>query len=219
MAARTTLNSLTNSSILALALAALVSGAASAEPAKPGSTGSDSTGSGSIASASSAAKPGAPKPVLDPNNYIGLVKAGYAAAKEVPDICDKLFCYCGCDLTDCHGSLLDCFTSDHGVDCRICQEEAILALKYHKQGKSLAQIQKIIDKRYEKEYPFEVESEALQKYKASRLYKGSSKFKHKDVGELGSINPDNASQTGSSQNPPKRKLRKDGSCCEGDPKK
>ncbi len=111
-----------------------------------------------------------PTQVLDPNNYVGQVKAGYAAAKEIPEICAKLFCYCGCDLTDCHGSLLDCFTSDHGVDCHICQEESILALNFHRKGKSLAEIQKYIDKRYAKEYPFEVESPGLLKYKKERLW-------------------------------------------------
>ncbi|MGD9679626.1 MAG: CYCXC family (seleno)protein [Candidatus Obscuribacterales bacterium] len=112
--------------------------------------------------------------VLDPEQYAGQVKAGYAAARQIPEIVEKLFCYCGCDLTDCHGSLLDCFTSDHGVDCHICQEEAIIALRLHQKGKSLAYIQKKIDKKYEKEYPFEIESNTLKKYKAERLW-GSKK--------------------------------------------
>lgn len=120
-------------------------------------------------------KPTGTGQVLDPNNYVGQVKAGYAAAKEIPEICAKLFCYCGCDLTDCHGSLLDCFTSDHGVDCHICQEESILALSYHRKGKSLSDIQKYIDKRYSKEYPFEVESPGLQKYKKERLWDAGKK--------------------------------------------
>lgn len=112
--------------------------------------------------------------VLDPGQYAGQVKAGYEAARQIPDIVDKLFCYCGCDLTDCHGSLLDCFTSDHGVDCHVCQEEAIIALRLHKKGKPLAYIQKKIDKKYEKEYPFELESNTLKKYRAERLW-GSKK--------------------------------------------
>jgi hypothetical protein len=120
-------------------------------------------------------KPATTSQVLDPNNYVGQVKAGYAAAKEIPEICAKLFCYCGCDLTDCHGSLLDCFTSDHGVDCHICQEESILALNFHRKGKSLSDIQKYIDKRYSKEYPFEVESPGLQKYKKQRLWDAGKK--------------------------------------------
>lgn len=121
------------------------------------------------------------KDVLDPHQFFGQAKAGYVAAQKVPEICDKLFCYCGCDLTDCHGSLLECFTSDHGVDCHICQEEALIALKMHRKNKSLAEIQKYIDKRYEHEYPFQVESEVLKKYKAERLWKDSTdKDKNKE---------------------------------------
>ena len=141
--------------------------------------------------------------VLNPDNYVGQVKAGYAAAKEIPEICAKLFCYCGCDLTDCHGSLLDCFTSDHGVDCHICQEEAILALSFHHKGKSLSDIQKYIDKRYAKEYPFEVESPGLQKYKKDRLW---------DAGKKADAQP--TSTTGKK----KKSSSTDGSCCSGDKK-
>jgi hypothetical protein len=111
------------------------------------------------------------KPVLDPNKYFGKAKAGYAAAKECPEICAKLFCYCGCDLTDEHVSLLDCFTTDHGVDCYICQEEALAALKMKQQGKGLAEIQKVIDLAYKKEYPFDDKSPAYKKYQAAKLWK------------------------------------------------
>src|SRR5688572_29879774 len=148
-------------------------------------------------------KPTGTGQVLDPNNYVGQVKAGYAAAKEIPEICAKLFCYCGCDLTDCHGSLLDCFTSDHGVDCHICQEESILALSFHRKGKSLSDIQKYIDKRYAKEYPFEVESPVLQKYKKERLW---------DAGKKASTD-----STSSASNKKSKTRSTDASCC-GDKK-
>jgi|GEM_PF-930543 hypothetical protein len=161
--------------------------------------------------------------VLDPNKYSGQVKAGYAACKEVPEICDRLFCYCGCDLTDCHGSLLDCFTNDHGEDCHICQEEAIIALKLHKKGKTLSDIQKEVDKKFEKEYPFEVESAALQKYKANRLWDMGRK--KPSSSKLGTIQPGSASTDPSKaadptgqpdrKSQPKRKLKPDGSCCAG----
>jgi hypothetical protein len=115
------------------------------------------------------------KPVLDPGQYFGKAKAGYQAAKEAPEICAKLFCYCGCDLTDDHGSLLDCFTSDHGVDCYICQEEALVALKMKQQGKSLAEIQKVVDLAYTKEYPWDENSPAYKKYLAAKLWQGSAR--------------------------------------------
>ena len=94
---------------------------------------------------------------------------------KVPDICAKLFCYCGCDLTDNHASLLDCFKGDHYVDCSICQDEAILALELKKQGKSLAEIQKAVDNRFLKQYHevFKEPSEALLKYRKQRLWQPS----------------------------------------------
>ncbi|MBU6452960.1 MAG: hypothetical protein KGS72_14340 [Cyanobacteria bacterium REEB67] len=127
------------------------------------------------AEASSTAPAAGEKPVLDPGKYFGKAKAGYQAAKEAPEICAKLFCYCGCDLTDDHSSLLDCFTSDHGVDCYICQEEALVALKMKQQGKSLAEIQKVVDLAYTKEYPWDENSPAYKKYLAAKLWQGSAR--------------------------------------------
>jgi hypothetical protein len=109
----------------------------------------------------------APLEVLSPDKYVGKANLGYAAAKEIPEICSKLFCYCGCDMTDSHSSLLDCFTCQHGVDCTICQDEAIIALDLKKQGKSLGQIQQEIDEAFQGQYPWEKASPALQKYKES----------------------------------------------------
>jgi hypothetical protein len=197
------LTSLTDRTKLALA-GGFVLIALAAGPGQAQSGGA--TNPSQAASAKSEVKPGQ---VLDPNNYVGMVRAGYQAAKEIPDICAKLFCYCGCDLTDCHGSLLDCFTSDHGVDCHICQEESILALKFHRKGKSLSYIQKYIDKRYAKEYPFEIESPILEKYKADRLW---------DIGKKGADSKKKKSTEASSTTPVAKagKRRKDGSCCEGD---
>ena len=110
------------------------------------------------------------KPVLDPSQFAGLAAFGYASAKAAPEVMEKLFCYCGCDLTDSHTSLLDCFTSAHGVDCHICQEEAVLALKMHKEGTPIKQIQQEIDERYSDKYPFEEQTPAYKKYKSTRLW-------------------------------------------------
>lgn len=109
-------------------------------------------------------------PVIDPSNFGGLAAIGYASAKQIPEICSKLFCYCGCDITDNHSSLLDCYTSMHGVDCHICQEEATLALRLHRDGVAMAEIQKQVDEGYQNRYPFQQPSPALRKYIASRLW-------------------------------------------------
>jgi hypothetical protein len=106
----------------------------------------------------------AEKAVLDPEKFFGQIAAGYKAAQQAKDVCSKLFCYCGCDLTDEHVSLLDCFTGMHGVDCAICQEEAIIALNMKKQGKTLAQTQKVIDEKFSSQYPWDEPSPTLQRY-------------------------------------------------------
>lgn len=144
--------------------------------------------------------------VLDPNQFSDptqiLVKKGYAAAKAIPDICAKIFCFCGCDITDKHTSLLDCFTSDHGVGCPICIEEALIALQMNKKGKTICEIQFAIDRRYEKQYPFDSPSESLKKYRAERLWDADKK-------------PAQSKPAHDGQAPSLKKNKKTGNCCGG----
>jgi hypothetical protein len=156
------------------ALAETAEAKPSADIAAAAQTPSDKPGekSSTEASAGPSDKPSVPgePPVLDPNRFFGHAKSGYAAAQLCPEICAKLFCYCGCDMTDDHDSLLDCFTTDHGVDCHICQEEALIALKMKREGKSMKQIQQAIDIMFEKEYPFDEPTAVIQKYRKNRLW-------------------------------------------------
>ena len=103
--------------------------------------------------------------VLPPEKFVGKVSLGYKAAQTIPDVCSKLYCYCGCDLTDKHTNLLDCFTCIHGMDCDICLDEAIVALNLKRKGKSLSEIQKTIDDEFAAQYPWEKPSPTLIKYR------------------------------------------------------
>lgn len=49
--------------------------------------------------------------------------AAYTLAAGIKDILYQVPCYCGCDKERGHESLLDCFTTRHGVHCPICQKE------------------------------------------------------------------------------------------------
>ncbi|MBX9771847.1 MAG: PCYCGC domain-containing protein [Candidatus Obscuribacterales bacterium] len=109
--------------------------------------------------------------VLPAEQFFGAAQMGYTAAKLAPEIISKLFCYCGCDITDGHGRLLDCFEGYHGVDCHICVEEAMQALTMKREGKSLGEIQQKVDQMFSDKYPFQQETDKLKKYKASRQYK------------------------------------------------
>lgn len=102
------------------------------------------------------------------------------AAAEIPDVCARLFCYSGCDYSDDHGSLLDCFTSQEAACDTYCQDEAMLALKLTRQGKSIAEVQKAVDANWGRLYPFcrsemgcsKIEPSAkLKEYWSKRLWK------------------------------------------------
>lgn len=111
------------------------------------------------------------KKVLTSEKWIGQTKMAYIAAQRVPEIAEKVFCYCGCDYTDEHVSLLDCFTSDHGVDCNYCKGEVVMAYKMSKKGSSVADIQKAVDLNWGPKYPFfEQPSPAIKKYWKTRLW-------------------------------------------------
>lgn len=120
------------------------------------------------ASASTGGEAYTGKPVMDPSLAAGMAAVGYASAKAAPEVMAKLFCYCGCDMTDSHSALIDCFTGQHGMDCHICQEEAVLALRMHRDGASIPEIQKRVDAEFAKQYPFTEKTDALKKYEAMR---------------------------------------------------
>ncbi len=123
-----------------------------------------------LAGAKTDSKELAAKVLMRPD-FIGRVKMCYMAAKEIPALSQKLFCYCGCDYTDEHSSLLDCYTSDHSVDCEYCQGEMMMAFKLNRKGASVAEIQKALDLNWAPHYPFyEQPSDAIKKYWKTRIW-------------------------------------------------
>jgi|688.fasta_scaffold668845_2 hypothetical protein len=152
------------------------------------------------------------KEVLDPAQFnVPIVRLSYEAAKSHPEIIEKLFCYCGCDLTASHSSLLDCFRSDHGVTCDYCQEEALLAAKLKMKGASLASIQKQVDQEFTKFYPFEQDTPAYKNYKNTRLWKADAKSTEQS-GKVSAETKDNSV----SATPKLKPGREIGNCCSGE---
>ena len=72
----------------------------------------------------------------------------YAAAREVPEVLDGIFCHCDCAAHRGMRSLLSCFESKMPQSCGICLGEARLALKLHREGKDLAAIRVAVDRRF-----------------------------------------------------------------------
>ena len=69
--------------------------------------------------------------------------------REIPEVADGIRCNCGCTDLPVLRSLLSCFEG-RGMarDCMICQGQARLAIRLHKEGKTLDQIRTAIDAKF-----------------------------------------------------------------------
>jgi len=87
--------------------------------------------------------PSEPLPdTLDPNQFASNRPAfvSYSLAARIKSVLYQVPCYCGCDREQGHGSLLDCFTTKHGVLCHICQKEVMFCFRQQEKGKTTIQI-------------------------------------------------------------------------------
>jgi hypothetical protein len=55
------------------------------------------------------------RPTLDPALFVGKAALAHRVAREIPDVLDQLYCYCQCDKSVGHRSLLSCFTDGHAA--------------------------------------------------------------------------------------------------------
>ena len=63
-----------------------------------------------------AAIPRVPRPAtLSPVLFTGYAARGYQVAKEIPEVLERIMCYCGCDRNPGHQNNLDCFADDHAA--------------------------------------------------------------------------------------------------------
>ena len=91
---------------------------------------------------------GETRATLSPAYFTGKAAMSYKAAREIPEVIDSLYCYCDCEKNFGHKSLLSCHVDQHSKYCNICMDEAIMAYRMHKQGKSILEIRKAVDKSY-----------------------------------------------------------------------
>jgi hypothetical protein len=75
-----------------------------------------------------------------------LVKNAYAIAARIKKTLYQEPCYCHCDRSKSHTSLLDCFASEHGSGCGTCIYEGIYTYEQAHKGKTAAQIREGIIK-------------------------------------------------------------------------
>lgn len=80
----------------------------------------------------------------------------YTIATKIPDVLQKLPCYCGCGVHSGHKSVKNCFLKDtggyddHGAYCDMCMDEVLDAYTWYIDGLSIKEIRQGIDKKYGK---------------------------------------------------------------------
>lgn len=78
---------------------------------------------------------------LDPGLFPDpVVQNAYAVAARIKKALYQQPCYCHCDRSQGHKSLLDCFASKHGAGCGTCIYEDFYTFEQAGKGKSAAQI-------------------------------------------------------------------------------
>ncbi|SRR6266446_5363178 len=78
---------------------------------------------------------------LDPELFPDhVVQNAYAVAAKIKKALYQQPCYCHCDRSQGHKSLLDCFASKHGAGCGTCIYEDLYTFEQSGKGKTAAQI-------------------------------------------------------------------------------
>ena len=90
------------------------------------------------------------RPLLSPERFTGKVRRAYRIAHEIPEVLDRLYCYCRCRENSAHKNLLSCFVNNHASTWKICLDEAQLASRMYAQGATTTEIQAEIDRRFGK---------------------------------------------------------------------
>jgi len=84
---------------------------------------------------------------LGPSQFTSVVvQNAYTLAARVKRVLYQQPCYCHCDRSQGHTSLLDCFASKHGAGCGVCMREAIYSYEQSHKGKTAAQIRAGIER-------------------------------------------------------------------------
>ena len=83
---------------------------------------------------------------LSPSSFTNVVVQNtYTLAARVKKLLYQQPCYCHCDRSKGHASLLDCFASTHGSECGVCLSEALYTYEQSRKGKTAAQIRQGIE--------------------------------------------------------------------------
>ncbi len=55
------------------------------------------------------------RPTLSPQRFTGKVRSAYEIARVIPEVLDRLYCYCRCRENIGHKNLLSCYVDTHAA--------------------------------------------------------------------------------------------------------
>jgi hypothetical protein len=64
----------------------------------------------------------------------------YSLARTIKEVLYQEPCFCSCNASASHKSLLDCYRNKHASWCHTCQQELLFCVREHARGKSPSQI-------------------------------------------------------------------------------
>ncbi|MEE8402689.1 MAG: PCYCGC motif-containing (lipo)protein, partial [Candidatus Hydrothermarchaeaceae archaeon] len=85
------------------------------------------------------------------------IEASYIIATQIPEVLEKIPCYCGCGSAG-HKSLRHCFINDdgtfgeHASYCDLCMSESYEVYEWYNDGVPLKEVRKRIDDKYGARY-------------------------------------------------------------------
>lgn len=88
--------------------------------------------------------------VLNPEQFDRAeVRRAYRIATEIPEVLNRLYCWCGCENRGVHRSNLGCFEDKMAVNCAVCRGTAEIASRMTKNGTTDAgKIQAAVDQEW-----------------------------------------------------------------------
>jgi Protein of unknown function with PCYCGC motif len=89
---------------------------------------------------------------LMPALFTGKVAQAYQIARQYRDLLDVIYCYCYCEKTLGHKSLLSCYVDRHAANCDICMDQAIFASSLYQKGFDMVQVRQAVDKKFWKPF-------------------------------------------------------------------
>jgi hypothetical protein len=89
---------------------------------------------------------------LMPALFTGKVAQAYQIARQYRDLLDVIYCYCYCEKTIGHKSLLSCYVDRHAANCDICVNQATFAASLYQKGFDMVQVRQAVDKKFWKPF-------------------------------------------------------------------